>query len=341
MKKGQYVKTGVAELISVLVYALLVFVLANMGFGFYSLIVAYFVRVSVKLVVVLNLAVKFYDILSGFDITEIKRLGRMAVAMAFQGVFLFSTSNTDRYFANIVGGVAGVGLYTRALKLVQMPMNQIVRNISSVLFVEFSNKQTDVNYIRKLYCQALLIISLLFFPLSAFVASFSVEIVTIIYGENWSEMAPLLEVLVFGAGLSSLSIIVGDLLKSRGVVYRELISNFISLLVLITLSTYYVKPYGIVGLGWAFFAAKFIFLILQMYLVARLIDVGFGSYFKVFSMPILIGLSVLTIISIVKHLVLSQFMALFIVCTSLVMALLVIVIAIYYFDWKDAVMSLF
>ncbi|WP_214655691.1 polysaccharide biosynthesis C-terminal domain-containing protein, partial [Vibrio anguillarum] len=88
-----------------------------------------------------------------------------------------------------------------------------------------------------------------------------------IYGESWQAMAPILDVVTWGAALTSISIVIGDLLKSRGIVYRELVSNVICLLVLLVLSLALYDKLKLVGIAWAFVASQLVFLILQASIV--------------------------------------------------------------------------
>uniref|UniRef100_UPI004048A0FB oligosaccharide flippase family protein n=1 Tax=Vibrio anguillarum TaxID=55601 RepID=UPI004048A0FB len=287
MKKEMYWKVGAAELYSVVIYVIVLYILASNGFGYQSLLLAYATRCVFKLIIVIMSVKNVYYLFPSLEINRINKYMRMALGMTFQGMFLYSTANTDKYFANLASGVSGVGIYSRALKLVQMPLNQISRNVSSVLFVEFSRLQNDIDSVKIMYEKVLIVLCSIFFSFSAFIYAFSDKLVMWIYGESWQAMAPILDVVTWGAALTSISIVIGDLLKSRGIVYRELVSNVICLLVLLVLSLALYDKLKLVGIAWAFVASQLVFLILQASIVARILNITLLRNIVVFITPLL------------------------------------------------------
>lgn len=290
MKRRRYWQVAASELISVVVYAIIAIVLSLNEFGFYSLIYAFMSRQIIKLSIVLFLAKYEYKLLPGFRCSSIVKHSRMSIAMTIQSLFLFSTSNTDRYFVTLAGGVAGVGLYTRALKLLQMPLNQIVRNVSSVLYVEFSNKQDDKTFLLNTFITTTSILASLFIPASTLVVIYADLIVSTVYGENWIEMVPILRVLIVGAVISSMSIIAGDLLKSQGIVYREIISNIFALFILVVVSLLLYESFSVVGVAVAFVCGQLAFLLCQILFLFKILKVSPFIYLKAYLLPVFVSI---------------------------------------------------
>ncbi|KFE22687.1 putative membrane protein [Vibrio cholerae] len=129
-----------------------------------------------------------------------------------------------------------------------------------------------------------------FFIFSAFLSSFSESIVIFIYGEKWQGMASVLNVLVHGAVCTSISIILGDLLKSRGIVYRELLSNVICFLSMLIILIVVSDKFNLVGVAWAFVISQFIFLVAQSSIVANIINVSIIRNVSLFLIPFVISL---------------------------------------------------
>ncbi len=300
MKKRYYWKIGASELTSVVIYAGISISLSVYGFGFYALVYAFMCRQIVKLLIVLLLAKSEYKIFSGFSLTAIVKHSRMSIAMTLQSIFLFSTSNTDRYFVTLAGGVTGVGLYTRALKLLQMPLNQVVRNISAVLYVEFSNKQDDKQFLLNTFITTTSVLALLFIPASTLVVTYADLIVVTIYGDNWLDMVPVLEVLIGGAVISSMSIIAGDLLKPQGIVYREIISNMLALLVLVSVSLILYESYSVVGVAIAFVCGQATFLLCQVFFLFKFLKVNAMLYFKAYLLPFCLSVILYVVCSLLQ-----------------------------------------
>ncbi|WP_159737469.1 oligosaccharide flippase family protein [Vibrio atypicus] len=290
LKKEKYWQTGASELISVVIYAASLFTLASIGLGIYSLLYSFMIRQAAKLVMVIWLCGKEYRLLAGFDYKVISKHSRMSIAMSLQSVFLFSTANIDKYFVSLAGGTSGVGLYTRALKLLKMPLNQIVRNVSSVLFVEFSKKQDDRLFLRDTFLTTISALAFLFLPIAFVVFFYSDLIVTTIYGEKWIAMSEILKILVFGVIISSISIVVGDLLKSQKIVYRELFSNILSLISLVLLSLVLYQKYSIFGVAWAYVFSQTFFLILQLIFLNTVVPIRISTYAATLVKPVLVTL---------------------------------------------------
>ncbi|MGF1760319.1 oligosaccharide flippase family protein [Photobacterium sagamiensis] len=292
LKKDCFWQMGAAEFASVVLYSVIVTILALLDFGFYSLLYAYLARQVIKLLIVLSISVRNYNLLSGFYVSSIYKLSRMSFAMTLQSIFLFSTSNTDRYFVNLSGGAASIGLYTRALKVLQMPLNLVVRNVSTILYVEFSKKQNDQQFLSDTFRITTFILALIFIPASTILVVYSDVLVSLVYGEKWLAMVPILKVLVVGAVISSLSIIVGDLLKSQGVVYREIISNSLALFVLVQLSYVLYETYGVTGIAYSFVFSQIVFVSSQLIFLSKIINLNIIDYFKVFIAPVTLSLLV-------------------------------------------------
>lgn len=294
LKKNLFFFSGLAELISVLVYAIFVYALSSAGYGVLSLVYAYLIRQSLKLVLITLGVERKISILAGISFKSIKKLTRMSLGITLQGGFLFLTANTDKFFVNLAGGASGVGLYTRALKLLQMPLNQAARSISSVLFVEFSKSQNNKTHLKKLFTTASALIALFFLPACTIATYHAREIILIIYGENWIGMELIFQVVSIGATITSLSIIVGDLLKSQGIIYRELSSNFISFIFLLVSGFLIYPEYGIIGISWAFVLSQAIFLVLQIRILTKTIGLEWVEYLKIY-IPALITCIILVL----------------------------------------------
>ncbi|MDA0127936.1 oligosaccharide flippase family protein, partial [Vibrio sp. MarTm2] len=289
MKKQCFWQVGSAELTSVLIYSICAMILAINGFGYLSLVYSFCIRHIVKLLIIVFHVLRKYDLNIELQLDVLKKHLRMSLAMTVQSIFLFSTSNTDRYFVTLAAGASGVGLYSRALKLVQVPLNQIVRSVSSVLFVEFSAMQNDKKRVFQILYLTTTLLCLLFFPFTVIVIVYAELIVSLVYGSNWIQMVPLLQVLSIAATVSALSIVVGDLLKSQGVVYREIMSNAFSLLSLITCSLLLYNDYEVEGIAVSYVIAQMIFLISQVYVLSKVLNVGKLKYYRSLLIPTVIS----------------------------------------------------
>jgi len=133
LKKKEYFFNGLSEIISVLAYSVCVIILAYNDFGLFSLIYAYMLRQLIKLILLFYFTIRKQKFFITPNFQHLIRLRKMTVALTMQNLFLFFSANTDKYFVNLAAGASGVGVYTRALKLFKVPLNQIVYNVTAVL----------------------------------------------------------------------------------------------------------------------------------------------------------------------------------------------------------------
>lgn len=290
LKKGAFWKVGAAEFGSVTVYAVTVWWLSKNDYGYYALLYAFMLRQLVKMITVIVLAQTKYRLFAGFRLQALLDLSRMTSGMTFQNIFIYATGNTDRYFANIADGATGVGIYTRALKLLKVPLDQIVRNVSSVLYVEFSNRQEDKAYLINTFLTTSGVLALLFLPACSILIIYAQNVINIIYGDRWVSMVPVFQVLVGGAVMSSISVIIGDLIKSQGIIYKEIISNIIALSFLIGFSSALYPELGVLGVAISYGVSKLALLLSQFYILKKLLNLKYCQYLRVFIFPTLLSL---------------------------------------------------
>tara|TARA_R110000796_G_scaffold243522_1_gene366129 strand:- start:12623 stop:14077 length:1455 start_codon:yes stop_codon:yes gene_type:complete len=297
LKRKAYFFNGLSEIFSVLAYAVCVITLVYNDFGFLSLIYAYMLRQLLKLVLLFYFTIKEQRFFVTPNFVRLTRLNKMTIALMMQNLFLFFSANTDKYFVNLAAGASGVGLYTRALKLLKVPLNQIVNNVSSVLYVEYSKYQNNHIYLKRNFIITNFLLCLLFLPAITILNIFAYDIVIYIYGIKWIAMVPVLKVLSFGAVISCISITFGDLLKSQGIVYKELFSNIASLIILVITSLLFYKSYGLTGIAWAYVSSQVVFLLLQLKLVSKVVQLAYFSYFRLLILPTFISVIFIIIYS--------------------------------------------
>ena len=128
--------------------------------------------------------------------------GTSASELGRYGLYLLGHSALNYWLRNganlIVGrylGSVDLGIYSRANSLMLLPINNIAAVFGQVMFPALARTQDDKAEFRALYIKALRLIAFAAFPLMAEVGLLSREVVTILFGDQWLPMVPILRIL--------------------------------------------------------------------------------------------------------------------------------------------------
>lgn len=128
--------------------------------------------------------------------------GQSAGELGRYGLYLLGFTALNYWLRNganlIVGRALGsidLGIYSRANNLMLLPVSNISAVFGQVMFPALARKQDDRGEFQALYIKALRLIAFVSFPLMAEVGLLSREVVTILFGDQWLPMVPILQIL--------------------------------------------------------------------------------------------------------------------------------------------------
>lgn len=168
-------------------------------------------------------------------------------------------------------GTAGTGFYNMAWTLIIFPVSRINPIVNKVAFPLYATQQNNPQALNKYYSFNIKFLTLVTFPILAYLFWFADEAVVFIYGEGWDETAKLIPVLALIGMGKALGNPGGAILTGLGKVKVEFWWNFYWSLVLVvglTISLY-ISPtsqtmaYSLLGLsltfgnGWHYLIAKY------------------------------------------------------------------------------------
>ena len=188
--------------------------------------------------------------------------------------------NADNLLIGRMIGSEALGLYSKAYSIMLLPLNNISRVISKVMFPSFSLIQEDKKQIRNLYLKTTRLIAFITFPMMAGLSILSESFVLATFGKDWIEMAPLISILsVLGAFQSILSL--------NGVIYNSLGKSHLAFRITLVFSIinvigFYVgiKLSGLTGLVIIYTAIGIIGTIPNFYFAGKLINISVIEMFK-------------------------------------------------------------
>jgi len=196
------------------------------------------------------------------------------------GGFLMLTSFLDiaynRAYALIVGkvyGVSDLGFYNRADNARQIPMQALWLFVARVAFPIFSAAAGDLEKLRRGMQYSVRGVMFINIPLMLGLMVTAEPVIALIYGDQWTSAAPLLQVLCLGGILMPLHLINANAIKAIGhskVFFRaELMKKIAGIFMLI-----FGLMYGIIGLAWSQVAYSLFGFFVNAYFSGRYFDYG-------------------------------------------------------------------
>ncbi len=189
--------TSAIRLSSSFLSTVLAIVLAWFGFGYWALIWREVAR-SVLLTAGMWLAFPWIPGLPCRN-TDVWGLIRFGSNLAGANILASVSSGVDRLLIGRVWGPGPVAMYRQAYQLAVSPIEQLLSPLYQVTHPGLSMLQTDAQRFRRFYQKVLTMVCVASMPLSLFLAVYSTEVTRIVLGRKWSDSAPILMILCFGA----------------------------------------------------------------------------------------------------------------------------------------------
>jgi O-antigen/teichoic acid export membrane protein len=147
------------------------------------------------------------------------RFGWMATC---NNIIVFLAWNADNILIGRFWGADALGLYGRAYQLATLPIHQLNSAITGVAFSALSRIQDDVDRLARSFLQGYSLLLSLTIPIIIAYALYAEEIVRIVLGAKWMEVAPILRLLAPTAMVFALANPFSLLVMSTGQARRAL-----------------------------------------------------------------------------------------------------------------------
>jgi len=186
--------TGVKiEMLSGIIGAVIAVSMAALGCGYWSLICQ-----NISLPVVGTIATWIaMPWLPGRPrwTAELRSMVRFGGTVTLNGFVVYVAYNTEKILLGRFWGAAPLGIYTRAYQLATLPVQQLIGAVHMVAFSALSRMQGEVQRLHRAYLKSLSLIVSLTIPVVISTALFSDEVVLLVLGRKWMEVAVVLRLL--------------------------------------------------------------------------------------------------------------------------------------------------
>jgi PST family polysaccharide transporter len=201
MRRMQFPKLALIDVLSLLVSSLTAIIMARLGFGYWSLIG---MSLSQPAVTTVGAWIAARWIPGGvhFD-KELGSMFRLGGALTLNSLIVYAAYNVDKLLLGRYWGAGALGTYGRAYVLVNIPTDSLNASVGSVAISALSRLQDDHTRLRAFFLKAYSLVVSLTMPTTIACAVFAEEIVAVVLGPKWGATAVIVRlltptILVFG-----------------------------------------------------------------------------------------------------------------------------------------------
>ena len=264
IKELQFKKKVIINWIAMLIGYIVAFVLAYEGYGVWALVMM--TLTTAVLNSIMYWIISKWTPLFVFEWNTIKELSNYGFNFLGDSSVNYWSRNFDNFIIAKVLGSNDLGIYTRAYSLMLLPLRNVTTIVTKVMFPAFSQKQDDLQLLKKYYLNIIQYIALITFPLMIGLSLVSEEFVLLFFGNKWSAMIPILSILSGLGAIQSIISLNGLIYNSLGKVNIAFRVSIITNIVLIIAFVIGVN-YGLIGVAYSYLIASALLLI-PMYKIA-------------------------------------------------------------------------
>ncbi len=214
------------------------------------------------------------------------RLGDVRGALSFggyiagQGIMNRLMTYTGTMIAGAQLGTTAAGLYTRAVRIGNIPPLRIMQPLSGTIMPALSRLQDDPVAMQAMFVRLISRANLLLLPVAVIMAAGAAPIVTLLLGQKWTEATPLM----FWMSLLTLRAGANHGLRYALLAHgksREIFFNTILRFVIVIATLYFSAPYGLVTMTAAYMLVEaLVTLPMMMGLALRFTPLNFGCILR-------------------------------------------------------------
>ena len=201
-RQMQFKTTAVIDVVSMTSGVATAIVMAAFGFGYWSLVGSQFGTSMIYCALVWTSC--------GWRPGAFQRRVGVGPMLSFGGhltgftILNYFTRNFDNILIGRVLGSAPLGIYTRAYGLLMLPVSQVNQPMASVLLPGLSRLQNNPAEYRKLFLRAVGSISFVTVPIVIFSAFFAHDLILVLLGPRWLEVARVFQLLAPAAAVGAM-----------------------------------------------------------------------------------------------------------------------------------------
>jgi len=312
------------EVISAFISLIVAILLAIYNFGVYTLVFASLTNTIISTVLFIFNGSKLNKPKLIFSFINVKAYLNFGLYQTGQSTLNYFNSQFDILLIGKLLGTEALGIYSIVKQLAMRPAQVINPVLTRVTFPILAKLQNDLVTLKNVYLKTMYYISLINFPIYLIIAVLSEPIVLILFGNDWEEAIPVLQILAIYFMFRSIGNPMGSLVMATGKVNLEFWWN-VAMFALFPIAIYIGSYWNIEGIAYSLLFTIVITLIPMWYfIIKKLCKADFFEFFSPLSKILLQNLFLLIISSIVFIFNINMYLESFIFITIFIIGYLYI-----------------
>jgi len=283
-KELKFFKGNIPNGISILGQTIATIYLVFSGFGVWSLVYGYIVKVFLEALFLLLLIYK--EVKFNFKMGSLGPAVKFGLPLILSNFMVFFYWNIDYFLIALILNETDLGYYTFAFTNPHHLL-MIGAALNTVCVPMFSKLYPDLVLLEKSFHSLVLYTAYLMFGFVLLTNLFGYEIIVYIFHEKWLPALIPFQILMYVAALRIITMFWSPLLQSRGITKYQTICSLFNLLGIFLLGYFLLVRFGIVGMSIGVAATMCISSMLIIPKFTRIVLKDF-SYMKVLFKPILL-----------------------------------------------------
>lgn len=296
-KEMDFKSLAVRDIVAVILAGIIGITLAYHGFGVWSLVYQLLSFTLINAILLWFLSP--WRPRLQFAVSDIKDIFHFSAHLTGFNILNYFSRNIDQLLIGKFLGTQALGYYSLAYKIMLYPLQNISWVISKVMFPAFSKIQDDLEKVRTNYLKMVKAISLITFPLMAWLFGVAPELVGVFLGEKWGPIIILIRIFCFCGAMQSVGTILGNILLAQGKADLQFKLQVIGTIV-VTASIAVGLSFGIDGVAFFYTLQSILWVHVTFFLVHKLIKLSCTEYYSKLVNAYLVSIIIVGTIIVVK-----------------------------------------
>ena len=207
-----------------------------------------------------------------FNMGIVKDMLNFGGAISMQNVIIWFENTFDDILVGRWLGTPLLGVYRLGYNIAIIPASQIAGPINDVVYSTFVKLQDNKADLKRFFLYIIKYVSLITFPVGAFLFTASGILVTTVLGEKWSESIQVIQFVSVYGTIGSITFVIPTLCRAVG--KPELFLRYLIILLFVTVPVFvYAVPYGLKAISFVHFAMAILFLPYNLSIGMHLLDI--------------------------------------------------------------------
>ena len=243
----KFKRISVIEVSEAVLYGVSAIVLAVIGMGIWSLVIAYILRTLLRNILMW--------IFSGwrpkfeFDIKIALEMFHFGKFIFLSGLVWFLRTNLANLLVGKILGLTALGLYAIAFNISNFNAQYLGGKVHQVVFPAYSKLQNDLSTMKSAVLKIIQHVSIIALPIGIGIFLSAKELLTFVYGEKWIAATSVLKILVWAGIFNTLSASLSGVFLACGKPKLEFWIKTIQVLIFFVFISPMAKIFGINGVG--------------------------------------------------------------------------------------------